>query len=123
SAHHALELWEIERLGSVGESALRTRMHLDNDGVRSHRNRSARNRRNQALFAGAMRGIGHDRQVRKFFGESDGSKIESVARGSFESLNSALAKGDLIVAAGKQVFRCQQPLLDRGRGAALEQNR
>src|ERR1035441_3183365 len=98
-------------------------MHLDNDGVRSNGNRSARNRRNQALLAGAMRRIGHYRQVRKFFGESDGGKVESVARGGFERLDSALAKGDLIVASGKQVFRRQQPLLDHEGGAALEQNR
>ena len=98
-------------------------MHFDNDGVRSNRNRSARNRRNQALLAGAMRRIGHDRQVRKFFGESDGGKVESIASGGFKRLDSALAKGNLIVSAGKQVFGGQQPLLDRGRGAALEQNR
>jgi hypothetical protein len=123
SAHHALELREIERLRSVGKGALGAGMHLDDDGVRSDRNSGARDRADQALLAGAMRRIGHHRQMREFFGESDRGKVERVARAGFEGLDSALAKCDLIVPSRKQVFRRQQPLLHRGRGAALEQNR
>ena len=66
-------------------------MHFDDDGVRSHRNRRARNRPNQALLAGAVRRICDYRQMREFLGEGDGGQVESVAHAGFEGLDSAFA--------------------------------
>src|SRR5208282_928987 len=64
-----------------------TGMHLDNQAVGSDCNRRPRNCPDQALLAGAMRRIGHDRQMRELFGKGDGSQIESVAHAGFERLD------------------------------------
>src|SRR5580658_31335 len=122
SAHHLRELAKIERLRTVGKCALWTGMHLDDEAVRSDRNRRPRNRPDQALLAGPMRGIGHYGQVREFFGEGDGGKVKGVSHAGFERLDSALTKDDLVVSSGQQVFRRQQPFLHRGRGSSLEQD-
>src|SRR5579859_1899163 len=98
-------------------------MNLDDEGISAYGNGRPRNRPDQALLTGAVRGIGHYRQVREFFGQCDGGQVECVAHASLKRLDSAFAEGNLAISAGKQVFRRQQPLLHRGARATLEQNR
>ena len=89
-------------------------MYLDDNAVRSDSDSSPRNRPNEALLAGAVRGVGHHRQMRKFFGKSDSGKIKCIASARFEGFDAALSEDNLIVSAGEQVFRRQQPLLHCG---------
>jgi len=98
-------------------------MDLDDDGIGTDGDGRARDRTDQALLAGSMRRICYYRQVREFFGERHRSQVKRVARGGFEGFDSALAKGDLIVPSGKQVFGGEQPLFHGGRGAAFEKDR
>src|SRR5262249_49482546 len=77
----------------------------------------------QALFAGSVRWVGDYRKMRQLFRERDRSQVDRVPCSSLESLYAALAEHDVAVAAGEQIFRRQQPFLNRGRRSSLEQDR
>ena len=70
-----------------------------------------------------VRRVGDDRQVGEFVDDRDGGDVERVARVGLEGADAALAEDDVVVAAGQDVFGRQQPLLNRRRHAALEQDR
>src|SRR5579884_905949 len=61
--HNVVEACEIERLRAVGQGALRTGMHLDDDAVGAEGQGGSGHGCNQAATAGAMGRIGDHRQM------------------------------------------------------------
>src|SRR5580765_6059605 len=69
-----------------------------------------------------MTRIGDDRQVAELLHDRNRGDVERVARCRFERSYPTLTEDDVGVAAGKDVFGRQQPLLDRRGDTALEQH-
>ena len=53
----------------------------------------------------------------------NGGQVEEIAGGGVEAADAALAENHVGIAFGQDVFGREQQLLDRGREAALEQDR
>src|SRR5579863_3019217 len=123
SLHDLGKPGEVERLRPIGKSALRARVNFDDEAIGAHGDCGAGDSRNQALLAGSMRWVGDHGQVREIASQGDGSKIEGVPHFGLEGFDSPLTEHDLLVAAGKQILRGQEPFLDRGGGATFQQNR
>ena len=68
-----------------------------------------------------MAGVGNYRQVRAALRQRDRVQVHGVARGRLEGADAALAQDHIRVALGNNVLGAQQPFLNRGREAALEQ--
>ena len=61
--HQGPELVEVKRLRAVAEGFFGKRMHFDEQAVRAHGHRRARQRRHQAALAGGVAGIEDDGQM------------------------------------------------------------
>ena len=98
-------------------------VHLDDQPVGAGSDRRTRQLRDHVAAAGAVARVGHDRQVTQFLDDRDRGDVERVARRRLERPDAALAEDHVVVAAGQDVLRRQQPLFDRGGDAALEEHR
>src|SRR5580700_3663612 len=98
-------------------------MHFDDQSIGSYGDSGAGTRRNQALLAGSVRGIGDHRKMREIPGERDGCEIESISHLAFKGLDTALAQHNLMIAAGEKIFGRKKPFFYRGGRAALQQDR
>ncbi len=98
-------------------------MHLDHDPVGARRNRGPADRSNQAAPAGGVRGVGDDRQVRKFPDQGDSGDVKGVAQFGLEGADAAFTQHHVGISSRQQVFGRQQPLPDAGRRTALEKDR
>ena len=113
----------IQRLRAIAERVVGVMMHFHEQTVRARRHRRARHRRHLIAASGAMRRIGHHRQVRKLFHHRNRGHVERIARVGFEGADAALAQNHFVIAARKNVFGGEQQFLN-GRGlAALQQDR
>ncbi len=97
-------------------------MHLDDEAVRAARGGGQRHGRNEAVDAGGVARVDNDRQVRQLVQHGHGREVERVAGVVAEGADAALAEDDLLVAAGHDVFRAHQQLLERVGQAALEED-
>ena len=98
-------------------------MNLDQKTIRTRGHSRARHRRNLVPTAGSMRRIGDDRKMRQLFDHRNRGDIERVSGVVLERSDAAFAKDYVAVAACHDVFRRQQPLLDRRGRPALQKNR
>ena len=74
-------------------------------------------------MTGAVGGVADDRQVAEALDHGDRREVERVARGGLEGADAAFAEDHVAVALGHDVLGGQEPLVDRGREAALEHDR
>ena len=94
-------------------------MHLDQQRIGAHGDCSFAHRRHEVRAANALAWIDHDRQVRFFFNDWHGRKIECVARIILERPNPALAEHQITILVREHVFPGQQPLSFREPYATL----
>src|SRR5688572_148574 len=121
--HQAIELRGEHRLCAVAERVIGIVVDLDDQAVSACRHGGAGKLRDHVAATGAVARIRDDRQVAQLLDHRDGGDVERVPRCRLERADAALAEDDVVVAAGQDVFRRQQPLLDRRRDTALEQHR
>src|SRR5690349_17551503 len=95
-------------------------MYLDDQAVGARRDRALRRGIHQAGSAGAMAGIDYHRQVTQLLDDRYCREVKQIAaecritgRG-----HAALAQHYLAIALAQDIFRSEQPVLDRGIHAA-----
>ena len=98
-------------------------MHLNHQAVRSGGNRRARKRLHHPRNTRGMRRVDNHRQMRLLFNQRHSGNIQIVADHLLKRPNAAFTEDDVRVAARQHIFSAHQPLLDRRRKTALEQNR
>src|SRR6185312_9398995 len=76
---------------------------------------------NEVALADAVRWIAKHRKVRELLEHGDRGDVHGVARVGLEGADAALAKHEVVVAAGEDVFGGEQNLFNGGGDAALEQ--
>jgi hypothetical protein len=96
---------------------------FDDQPVRTGSDRRPCHGRDLVAPARAMARVGQDGQVTELLHHGNGRDVERIARVALERANPALAQHDIHVAAGQDVLGGQQPLFNRGRDAALQENR
>src|SRR5579872_2952575 len=121
--HELDKLLGIERLRTIRERLVRTVMHLNQQAVRSSSNGSASHGRHLIAAARAMRGIGHNRQMRKLFHDRNSRNIQGIAGISFKGADSTLAHNHFIIATRHQVFGGEQQLFNGGGNSTFEKDR
>ena len=95
---------------------------FDEQAIGAGSDRGAGHGRNFVAAAGAVRRIGDDRQMRKFFDDRNGGDVECVARVGLKGADAALAENHVVIAAGQDVFGAEEKFFDRGGQAALEKD-
>ena len=80
-------------------------------------------RRDHICRAGAVRRINDHRQMRNSPDRRHRSKIERVPRMLRERANTAFAEDHVVIALSHDVFRCEQPFLERCSHSAFQQHR
>ena len=121
--HQLLELLRTQRLRAVAQRVVGIGVHFHQQPVGARGHRGARHGRHLVAAPGAVRRVGHDRQVRQLLHHRDGGDVHGVARVGFEGADAALAQDHFVIAAGQNVFRRKQQLFDGRRDAALQQHR
>ena len=111
-----------QRLRAVGEGALGVVVDFDDEAVGPDGDAGPRQRRDHVVLARPVRGVDDDRQVREAADGGDGREVERVARVLREGADAALAEDDVVVALGHHVLGGEQPLVEHGREAALEEH-
>src|SRR6185437_7720327 len=119
--HELGELIREERLRAVRHCLVRVRVHLHQQAVSASSNTCERECGNEVALADAVRWIAKHRKVRELLEHGDRGDVHGVARVGLEGADAALAKHEVVVAAGEDVFGGEQNLFDGGGDAALEQ--
>ena len=114
AADHAILDLERQRLRPIGRRMIGIGMHLNEQPIRTCRQRRERHRGNVIAFAGAVARIDHDRQMRQLLRRRDHRQIERVAAMVGEGPRAAFAEHDLIIPAGEDVFRGHEQLFEGG---------
>src|SRR5580765_1507501 len=110
-------------LRAVAERILGSRVHLDDDPVRTRGHRGTRKRQDELTPARGMRWIDDHRQMRLLLQHGNGADVERVPRRALKRRNPPLAEDYLGVPFLDDVLGRHQQLLDRRRRAALQQDR
>src|SRR5688572_14557986 len=121
--HQTIELCREHRLGPVAQSAIGIVVHLDDQAVGAGGDGRPRHGRDFIAAAHAVAGIDKDRKMRELLHDRNCRQVQRVAREGFEGANTALAQDHVLIAAGQDVLRRQQPFLHRRSNAALQEDR
>src|SRR5580765_8220269 len=98
-------------------------MHFNDQTISADSESGATSRSDQFAFAGAVRWVGNHGQMRKLAHQRHGGQVERVARHlAFKGLDATLTEHHVVIAAGKKIFRREQPLFYAGGRAALKQD-
>ena len=97
-------------------------MNFDNQSVGADGDARASQRDNHVVLARAMRWIDDDRQMRDAANRGNRREVEGVARVLRERAHAALAEHHIVIALRHDVFRGEQPLIQRRGQAALQQH-
>jgi hypothetical protein len=111
-----------DRLHAVGEGFFGFVVDFDEEAVATDCDCGERQGKDFVAFAGAVRGIDHDRQVAAAFDGGDDCEIQRVAREVGKSTDAAFAESDLVVSFGEDVFGGHEKFVERGGHAALEED-
>src|SRR5581483_8856623 len=118
--HGLAEIVEGQRLRTVGQGMIGTGVHLDDQAIGTTRHGRLGHRLDQMPFAGAVAGIGDDREMRQSLHDRNGAEIHRIAGVVLERPNPPLAQHHPVIAALEDVFGGQEPLLDGSRHAPFE---
>src|SRR3990172_2752863 len=120
--HDAGEHVEVQGLGAVAESMLGAGGYLQDQAIGTGGDHPERYRLDQAALAGTVAGGGDDGKGAELLHERDGVDVHGVAGGGLEGADAALAEDDVGVALGEDVLGGEEPLLDGGGHAALQED-
>src|SRR6185436_13659360 len=117
------KFFEIELLESVRERLVRPVVDLDHETVRPHGQRGLRAGQHDVLSAERMAQV-HDHGERDLlFQEWNGRDVEREPGGPLERADAALAEDHAIIAAGQDVLRREEQLLEGRHECALQEDR
>ena len=97
-------------------------VHLDDQAVRAAGRRSKGHGLHQAADARGMAGIDNNRQVGQLMQHRHATQIQGVAGSRFKGADAPLAEDHLLIAAGHDVFRAHEQLLQGVGQTALEKD-
>ena len=121
--HHADKLVGIDGLRAVGERLFGLVVNFDQDAVGAGGDGRAGHGQHAVAPAGAVAGVDENGQVAEALDGGNDAEVERVAGVVGKGAHAALAEDDLVVALAHDVFGGHEELFERGREAALEQNR
>src|SRR5690606_26954208 len=107
---------------TVTQGVVRIGYGFDDQAMGSRGDASQGHRGHQVTAPGAVAGVDDDRQVAELADERDRVQVKGEAGGGVEAADTAFAEDDAVVAAGQDVLGREQPLLDGGGEAALEED-
>src|SRR6266851_4666672 len=121
--HQLLKSVRRQRLSTVAKRLIRVWMHFEQEPIRSASRRGQRHGNDEVAVSGGVGGVDDDREPSVKLRIGDRREIQRVAQLGLKRSDSALAENDLLVSAGEEVLRGEEPLLDGGAESALQQHR
>ena len=107
---------------TVGEGFFGLMVDFEEEAIGADGDGGAGEGKNFVAFAGAMAGINEDGEMAAFFHCRDDGEVESIAGKIGEGANAALAKHDVVVALGEDIFRGHEEFVESGGHAAFKKD-
>ena len=91
-------------LSAIASGLVGVMMDFDDQSIGSGGDRGPRHRQHLVAPPGPVRRIGNDRQMGKLLHDRNRRDVHRVSRVGFKGADAALAKDDVVVPAGEQIF-------------------